>query len=393
MARPILILACMFPPENIIGALRPARFARYLPRYGYAPVVITASPQPEPHQGVIEAPFRHGFLERILGRTLFPHDDRITWTSTAVSAARSLISESFRPILLSTSPPVSTHWAAYRLKQEFDLPWIADFRDPLVGNFVRVHPLPRRIDRFIERRIALTADRVLLNTPYSAAAFCLRYPDGGSKVDYLYNGFDPDDELAPRPIPVRDRKVWIHSGSIYRNRYPERLLAGLDRLVSGGKLEQAFCLRMIGSIEDKSLLRFPPFERLLARGLIDCYPDVVPREQALRELAEADGAVVFDHYHAGGPNLAIPAKTFEAVRVGRPVLVFTSRGAPLHSMMEACGVRNVCIFDDDPLERIDEKLLEFSELPQDPLPPSETFQRQFSGIEQTRQLAAWLDEL
>src|SRR5689334_7064897 len=42
----VLILAHAFPPENLVGALRPQRFARYLPDFGFPARVITASPQP-----------------------------------------------------------------------------------------------------------------------------------------------------------------------------------------------------------------------------------------------------------------------------------------------------------------------------------------------------------
>jgi hypothetical protein len=61
--------------------------------------------------------------------------------------------------------------------------------------------------------------------------------------------------------------------------------------------------------------------------------------------------------------------------------------------MESSGVPNVCVFEDDEPPQIEEKVLAYAALPGDPAPPSELFAQQFSAVEQTRQLAAWLDQL
>mgnify|MGYP006196076133 CR=1 FL=1 len=40
----------------------------------------------------------------------------------------------FFPVVYSSSPPVSGHLAAAVLSDLLDLPWVADFRDPWIGN-------------------------------------------------------------------------------------------------------------------------------------------------------------------------------------------------------------------------------------------------------------------
>ena len=389
-----LILACVYPPENIIGGQRPARFSKYLPEFGYEPFVITASEQPNPAPAkVIHAPFRFGYRELLLSKTFFPCDDRLTWTSAAVAASTGVLVGNRQPVLFSTSPPVATHLAARRLKEMHGLPWVADFRDPLVDNFGRLSRLGRMADRQIEKLVARHADAVILNTEAAAANFQSRYPRYRDKVHFIYNGFDPNDGFRPQPLPPRPGKLWIHSGSVYINRYPFRLFDGLDRLAASHRLNSGFKVRMIGTVQDAALFELPSFRRLREAGHVDCTPEQIPRLAAMKETAEADGTIVFDHYHPDGVNLAIPAKTFDYVRLGRPILAFTSKGAHLHSVIVDSAVPNVCVFEDDPPETIDRKLSEFAALPSDPKPASASFRQKFSAIEQTRQLAEIFDSL
>ncbi len=43
--RRILIIAYHFPPDAAVGALRPLKFAKYLPQFGWEPWVLTVRPE------------------------------------------------------------------------------------------------------------------------------------------------------------------------------------------------------------------------------------------------------------------------------------------------------------------------------------------------------------
>ena len=51
LLRGALIVAYYFPPENTSGAARPARFFRYLPEFGFDPVVVPLQRAQEFAQG------------------------------------------------------------------------------------------------------------------------------------------------------------------------------------------------------------------------------------------------------------------------------------------------------------------------------------------------------
>ncbi|MDL5050790.1 glycosyltransferase [Oscillatoria amoena NRMC-F 0135] len=389
------MIAHAFAPENLIGAYRPARFARYLPEFGYEPWILTASTQEPPLPPRLrEVPFRYNPLELLLGKTFFPHDDRMSWAPRATREAAAWIpSFPAPPLLFSTSPPLASHWAAWRLARRFRLPWVADFRDPLVANFGRRSFLGRLVDPPIERRTVERASAIIMNTAAAADELRTRYPVHAHKITALPNGYDPNDGFQPLPIPPREKRIWFHGGSIYRNRYLQRLLDALWRLTSSGKLPSGWQLRLLGLIEDLSVLESPSAIALRQQGALSVRNEFVPQAQALREAAEADATMVFDHYHDSGANLAIPAKSFDCVRAGRPILAFTSPGAPLDQMLAACGVPSVRIYEQDAPAAIDEKLLAFAALPPEITPFSEAFRQAHSAPEQTRSLAALFDKL
>src|SRR3712207_2800304 len=43
MTKRVLIIAYMFPPIGGIGVIRPVQFAKYLPQFGWEPVILTVA--------------------------------------------------------------------------------------------------------------------------------------------------------------------------------------------------------------------------------------------------------------------------------------------------------------------------------------------------------------
>src|SRR5436309_15016195 len=41
--RKVLLITYHYPPSAAVGAIRPAKFARYLPEFGWQPIVLTIS--------------------------------------------------------------------------------------------------------------------------------------------------------------------------------------------------------------------------------------------------------------------------------------------------------------------------------------------------------------
>ena len=67
----VLIVTYHFPPRPTVGGLRPWGLARYLPEFGWEPVVLTAKLPARPASGprVVETDYSEslGFLKKLLG--------------------------------------------------------------------------------------------------------------------------------------------------------------------------------------------------------------------------------------------------------------------------------------------------------------------------------------
>ena len=393
--RPVLIIAIAFSPENQIGAFRPTRFAKYLPQFGYQPYVITATPQPEPHScPVRRVPNEPSLATRVIDRFFSAHLGLKDWLRGTLNAAEDVLLPllSNSPIVFTTSPPAPIHIPAMALKERHNLRWVADFRDPMIGNQTHRRAIDRALDKRWEPRIAELADGLVLNTEGLASDWKLRYPSQIGKMHAIPNGFDPEDGLGPLPPPARPHKVWMHTGSIYKRHYPRMLFESLASVVSSNRWTMPLQLRFLGEIMVPEVLEEPGARLLTDRGLINCTNDRVPLAQALRETAESDATIVFDHYRAAG-NILIPAKTYDYIRIGKPILAFTAPQTPLERLLKSSDIRHICIYDGDTQDAREKKLIEFSQLPPDPVQPSKSFLRSYSAPEQTRQLAAIFDRL
>ncbi len=130
------------------------------------------------------------------------------WYQPAVEAGRKLIREESIDAILSSSPPAVSHRIALRLKKDFDLPWLADFRDPWAHSAYWNDGPPwwRYINNLLESRCVRGADRVICNTERLRQNFLQFYSElPQRKFATITNGFvdsGPPREQAASHDPV-----------------------------------------------------------------------------------------------------------------------------------------------------------------------------------------------
>ncbi|HOL73428.1 MAG TPA: glycosyltransferase [Bryobacteraceae bacterium] len=387
----VLIVAYVFPPENIVGALRPFRFSKSLPACGYDVTVLTSSPQPPGAPDYIRhIPRRRTFTEKVLRKFFVPGEDAIPWVRPAFrAAARMHAAEPFSAVF-STSPPSPVHAVALLLNRRFGIPWVADFRDPMRGSSVRLAHAYPYVDRVFEPAIFRRAGAVIANTDAVAESWKRRYPQWAHKVTAIWNGFDPDEAIGPAPIPPRSFRVLGHFGEIVGFRHPGVLLESVERLIAAGRLDpSALRIRLFGETEAPG--NPETYAALRARGVVEELP-LPPFAQAARLMAETDYLLLID-FTTGAPGLQVPSKLYTYIRIGRPVLAITTRNSPVERILGRSGIPHACIYPDSPAEEIDCRVLDFLSLPTDPVSASDWFWENFDCTVQTRTLASILDRL
>jgi glycosyltransferase involved in cell wall biosynthesis len=397
----ILCIAHLFPPVAWTGAHRTRGVVRHLPAHGWTPVVVTARPHPVMRidssllEGLPEglmvyrtpAPALLPLLGGLWGRVrrlLSPghgtsagmangHEngtapakargllDSLTWClkvpDMAVgwipwglhTALRAAARHKCRAIY-TTAPPWSTHVIGLLVKRRTGLPWIADFRDPWRGNPFHHIPYPRldRYDAWLERCVVSQADGVICNSEAVRRDFMSRFPDHADHFVTIPNGFDPEDfaGIEPRRLVGPDRLVLTHAGCFYGRRRPDSLFQAIRLLLDRGTLGERLCLQLVGETmyEGKPLADLGAEYGVAGQVLL---PGEVAHRQVLELLRGSDIQVLVGIGGAGG-ELQVPAKLYEYMGIGRPVLSLASRESAIAEVMTSLGPLGELCDPEDP---------------------------------------------
>lgn len=217
--------------------MRWLKMAKYLPEYGWQPVIYTPeNPDPsvidesllaevppeaevlrrpiwEPYDlfrkltsrskesrfksGYISEASRGSFKERLAvflrGNLLIP-DPRVFWINPSVRYLPKYLAEHPVDLVVSTGPPHSMHLIALKLKRTVKVPWLADFRDPWTGidfyHRLKLTGLADRLHHRLEKKVLTSAGVVTVVSPGMKRSLEAL---SGREVHVVYNGFDPAD--------------------------------------------------------------------------------------------------------------------------------------------------------------------------------------------------------
>jgi glycosyltransferase involved in cell wall biosynthesis len=278
------------------------------------------------------------------------------------------------------------------LKAKYQIPWIADFRDPWATHESLLSSQPkwyRELGVRMEASCVMSADLVVCNTDWQHRVMCERYPGlPPGKFVTLTNGFD--DVEAPPNLDLKKHKPLrcLHLGTIYESRRIDTFCASLSILVKKQKLDHdAVKVLFLGDTDESHIATCREVaSELMDSGMIEFHQHV-DKEEARRFLWEADLLLVFQ----GGYRAQIPLKFYEYLGTGKPIFAVSQQGA-LSDVIAQTGV-GIWAGEDDPGE-IGEKFLLALALPAQ---PAEAIQRhwaeRFHFRSLSRQLAKWIREL
>ncbi len=261
----VLVVNNSFPSN---GGSRVDKFVKFLPQFGFTPIVLCAHEcTPQDSSAILadlyptSLEIYHArslgwsyFTERYLDRgstrkyyTLlkwlsFPErfvympDHMVRWIPHGILLARKIVKSHGIRFVFTSSPPASTHLIGLYLKQKFGIHWVADFRDLWTESNIMHRPATPIHDHWIremEGRIFSEADHVIANTPDNYAHYLRRFSIPENKVSFIPNGFDRDDQ----PSKVRENKnsgifQIGHMGNFDKQNYPWRQFLNALKLLA-----------------------------------------------------------------------------------------------------------------------------------------------------------------
>ena len=400
----VLIFAYHYPPEDVIGAARPYRFSKYLSRFGYECRVFTAARQigrNDPNTEYVPDPFftnsrrsARWQLERALRKLFLPGDMGMQWSYHASRAARAYLRAhpSTAVTLFSTYPPVGPHLAAWRLARNENLPWIADFRDPIPDGRKgkSAHPFHNRVCRWLERGIAQKASVLIANTDAAMAKWQEKFPTLHGKAQVISNGFDPEERIVALPTASGPYRVLSHTGELYGGRTAKPILESIARLIATNRLPASgLRVRLVGTAEPESLPDQEFLIRAQSEGWLDFTARRIPKAEACQIAQSSDGLLLLQPQS----TTQVPGKLFEYLQIGRPILAFLQPDSPSERLLAHSGVPYRCVYPDSPPEVVDSIVTEFFTIPSAPVAASPWFENLFNAEKQTRQLDALIRSL
>lgn len=332
----ILMVAFHFPPQSgSSGILRTLNFVKYLPENGWQPIVLTAMARAYaeqrndliasiPSQTKIVRGFavdaaRHLSIGGKYPLALALPDRWSSWWLGTVWAGLRLIREQRPDIIWSTYPISTAHWIGSTLARFSGLPWVIDFRDPMVTSNYPVHKLQRRLWTEMESRFMRQATVCIFTTQRAASSYAMRYPDIAQKCKVIENGFEEDifEKTKPNRLNIPENcLLMLHSGLIYpKDRNPSHFFAAVQSLMASGQLDRTkLRIRFRAPQHGEEVCAFAAKYGL--QDIVEVQPPI-SYQDAISEMMGADALIVFQ---GSNFNAQIPAKIYEYIRAQKPVL-------------------------------------------------------------------------
>lgn len=356
----VLIITYYWPPAGGPGVQRWLKFAKYLPDFGYQPVIYTPEnpsyplldetlvndvPENieivktkiwEPYQlaeklnksnkkfkaGQFDVGTNQSWKSKLsiwVRGNFFIPDARVFWVNPSVKFLEKYLKENQIDTIVTSGPPHSMHLIGLNLKKKLsNLKWIADFRDPWTEiSYYKHLKLTKRSDdkhRLLESSVFKTAE-VTLATSYTDAE---NFRKNGANAICITNGFDEQDA---KNIPIANSSTYFtlsYIGVLEQLRNPENLWKSLQNLVAvNSQFAKDFKLKFVGRVDDKIL------QNLENSSLKNHLQNLgyLSHDKAILEM-ENSTLLLMTNFPNDSSKGIIPGKIFEYLATGKPILSF-----------------------------------------------------------------------
>ena len=360
----VLIIALDYPPKASSASRRPFGLSKYLPEYGWEPVVLTISERgrnEDDHPGtkVIESDLlskprfianlldvihkRHKetevndgydsssgtyyrpcdekrWITKLRSCLLYPDRYFISWYRKAVKGYLQFATEFPVDAIISTAKPFTAHLIARRIKSRTQVPWVADFRDlwphwEFYENDTDYRSIKYLLDRILTRWVLSSADALVTVSPPLKSMLRKRFR--AKRVYSIPNGFDPQDYtdgIKPDPSMF----LITYTGHVRTDcQDPEILLRATSELVKTKNIDRRLIkVRFYGEITNE-LLR--DIDKHAIKDVVQADGIRRPRNDILPKQMESSLLIIFAALDPANTGTAT-GKIYEYLAAKRPIL-------------------------------------------------------------------------
>jgi glycosyltransferase involved in cell wall biosynthesis len=271
----VLFIAYHFPPLAGGGTFRSLKFVKYLPEFGWLSTVVTTNTknywaydeellkEVPPEVKIIRAPeidpfYLQLFLSKIgigklyqkIKNRFFIPDEKIGWIPFAFRKAVRELKRQKYDLIFSTSPTPCAHIIALKLKREFGIPWVADYRDLWTLN--PEYPYSKNLKRYhrefqIEKFIAQSCNDQIHVTKGNLNNIRNYFNLYNKHLKLIYNGYDIITIAEPTEKKENDYLKFVYTGTFYGLRNPTSILKAISEIAKAEpKVADSLRLQFIG---------------------------------------------------------------------------------------------------------------------------------------------------
>jgi glycosyltransferase involved in cell wall biosynthesis len=385
----VLLISYLFPPVGGSGVQRVLKFVKYLPEFGWVPIVLTVKDinysirdysllddigpeikivrtgSADPHRlssFLFSGVPGDGSESKVIKNRRFAEgssslqafrwvrdliavpDTAVGWIPFAYKAGLRAIQEGGVDVILALAPMNSSTLLARLLSKKTGIPYVLDFRDPWIGG-VGGQKFPTRLHKavniWLEGKAVKSASALTVYGDILARAFKERYPGFAGPIAELTNGFDPEDMdgvVAEERTEGRFRIVYMGSLYGYQEGNFRTLLSAMQLLPD--RLRYSMEVVFVGrpSLPARGEVTLAGLEGQIT------FLSYKPHAEALGYLQSAHAALLFVQK---GDCTSVTGKVFEYLMVGCPILACIEPSGACAEVLQRAGCADWIVPADD----------------------------------------------
>lgn len=355
----VLIICYYWPPAGGGGVQRWLKFVKYLPEFGWDPVVyvpenadyplldFSLETDVSPRATVIRQPIiePYDYYRRLIGMkkknkldpgflsqgkklswrqkigvwirgNLFIPDARCLWINPSVKFLIRYVRQNPVDCIISTGPPHSCHVIAKKLKEKTCIPWLADLRDPWTQidyfNDLKLNFISRYLHQRLERKTLNAADQLSVIGPTMAKMLANITI---TPIEILTNGYDEAD-IGDIDVQLDSKFSIAYIGTINDAQNPLVFWEALSALhQENHELMEHLVIRIVGKAEQSvwESIKYYQLEDWVDNvGYVDHLKSVTYQRQSQILLLIIN--------NTWNNKLIVTGKIFEYITSGRPII-------------------------------------------------------------------------
>jgi glycosyltransferase involved in cell wall biosynthesis len=380
----ILIITYYWPPSGGAGVQRWLKFSKYLPEYGYEPIILTVDeaeasyaqldysllqevgPALSVHKTKTFEPYNlyrklsnkkeipyGGFsnqkkitffekLSRFIRGNLFVPDPRRGWNKYALKKALELIHKQQIEVVITSGPPHSTHLIGKKIKDKTDIRWIADFRDPWTDIYYYkdlYHScLAAKIDQYLEKKVLTSTDKIITVSEEVGKLLLKKIPVASDKIVVIPNGYDETDF---ENVEVVKNEIFTvtYTGTISMSYRIDQFIEAISLLPDSVKGQ--IRIRFVGNVPEEILNLF----RLKNLDSLVEVLGYIPHSQAICQMMSASLLLLAIPDSPDNKGI-VTGKFFEYLAAKRPILAIGPLGGDVDIMVQKCRAGKLFSYDE-----------------------------------------------